>query len=976
MDIASEIENLEDQFDSLQTRIIHELSAKPDMTVKILLSNLTSLPLSLRKEYESFIAKRISIMRTETQIEDLFIFHIKHLTSFIDYKLIEHLIKKFGSGALKKDMQSYCSKITFLNETIKQLAEYLPGQAEAPPKFSLEVDLHEEVQLTQEEEAHLIAIENAITETGTLDHTLVHGVFVGPPRSGKDSIMKRLLGQAAPKISPSTGAVETAIHVKVEESCTYAATIGQSNWTRLEYDEEALHLMKTTSNNNSSATCPIEGEEYAGTGIQVADPLSAMKDSTTDNFNTSFQIDNIEQTHRKSKHKSPIEIFKEAIKNKGLEGLRKQLTNSWSLYLTNTGGQMEFQELLPLLVSGPSMFFITFQLHKDLSECFQVEYELPSGESSKCYLSSFSILDSILQTLSTIAAMGTFVYKGLQKKCVPLKPKVFLIGTHKDLLNKKSAATIINRIDAQLQTVIKSTSHYHEEIIQFASESQMIFTVNNHDPSDSDFQAIRSAVEKTVEKGDYKMRSPAHWMIYSLVVRQLQNRVESYDECFAIAKECGIKDENEFNEALHFIHTKMGLVRYFPHKELKDIVIVDPQVLFAKMTELIVETFTFENLPIHSKLETFKHKGIFNLSDFTKISSQTDQKLTPTLFATILEYLRIAARFQQGGETKYFLPCALTHAQVKQNVYNSTIPQLIATFQCGYCPKGLFGTLITFLINDEMQSDFEWELSTENIYRDEVCFQVGPYDTVTIRFMPTHLQISCAESNPELPRINCTQEDICQEVRESVEKGIKTVTSAINYINAQHSFTFYCTSDTCSKDPHPSKLKKIKGKLCSLMCDKLKEEEKLKPFPLPSGYEKWQLCSTEECHSLKDSLRLSKCHYSFLFDKLSDYAAKWREIGTNLKFHQMELDTIQTKPLLLGGAPKSWLSAMISDWMEWAPGDNRGSTSYANLEDLKSAVSKAGFGVLAEELSLPKEVAGESGQSAEKSSSATETSLK
>ena len=654
------------------------------------------------------------------------------------------LLLKYGANVNLKDNNGQtAAKLTDNDNILSLLAAVSDEKLDT---IESEVDLHEEVQLSQEEEAHLLAIENAITETGTLDHTLVHGVFVGPPRSGKDSIMKRLLGQAASKISPSTGAVETAIHVKVEESCTYAATIGQSNWTRLEYDEEALHLMKTTSNNNSSASCTIDGEK--STDTQIADPPSAVMDSTSDNIDspynktdsvhlqlestsesqsnidfqpvafqdeTSIQLNKIEQTHRKSKHKTPIEIFKEAIMKKGLEGIRKLLTNSWSLYLTNTGGQMEFQELLPLLVSGPSMFFITFQLHKDLNECFQVEYELSSGESSKCYQSSLSILDSILQTLSTIAAMGTFVYKGLQKKCVPLKPKVFLIGTHKDLLDKKSAATIIDRIDAQLQTVIKSTSHYREGIIQFASESRMIFTVNNLDPSDSDFQTIRSAVEKTVETGDYKMRSPAHWMIYSLVVRQLQNRVESYDECFAIAKECGIKDENEFNEALHFIHTKMGLVRHFPHEELKDIVIVDPQILFEKVTELIVETFTFENLPNHSKLEAFKHMGIFDLSDFTKISSRTGQKLTPTLFATMLEYLRIAARFQQGGETKYFLPCVLTHAQVKQNVYNSTIPQLIATFQCGYCPKGLFGTLITFLINDEMQSDFEWELNTENI---------------------------------------------------------------------------------------------------------------------------------------------------------------------------------------------------------------------------------------------------------------------
>jgi hypothetical protein len=178
-----------------------------------------------------------------------------------------------------------------------------------------------------------------------------------------------------------------------------------------------------------------------------------------------------------------------------------------------------------------------------------------------------------------------------------------------------------------------------------------------------------------------------------------------------------------------------------------------------------------------------------------------------------------------------------------------------------------------------------------------------------------------------------------------VEKGIKTVTSDINYINAQHSFTFYCTSDVCSEDPHPSKLKKLKEKLCSLKCEKLK-----KCFPLPSGYEKWQLCSTKECHDLKE--KLTKSHCSYLIQQLSNYAADWREIGTHLKFQQKELDVIQAKPLLQTTAPKSWLSALISEWMEWAPGDSRGSTNYANLEDLKSAVSKAGFGVVADELSL------------------------
>ena len=133
------------------------------------------------------------------------------------------------------------------------------------------------------------------------------------------------------------------------------------------------------------------------------------------------------------------------------------------------------------------------------------------------------------------------------------------------------------------------------------------------------------------------------------------------------------------------------------------------------------------------------------------------------------------------------------------------------------------------------------------------------------------------------------------------------------------------------------------------------------------------MCSTtiKECHSLKERL-----DESFLIQQLSDCAAKWREIGTHLKFQQKKLDIIQAKPYLQSGDPRSWLSELISEWMERAPGGS------ASLEDLKSAVSKAGFGVIAAELSPQQEVtAVESGQSTDigrkrTSSSAAESSSK
>ena len=124
VEIASKIENLVDRFDSLRTRIRLELEAKPDMAVPTLLDKLTSLPPLLKKEYyDSSIKEEIPSMCSETQINKLFIVHLNPLTSFIDYGLIEYIIKKFGSDALQRDMRSYCGEmVVFMKETtIKQV---------------------------------------------------------------------------------------------------------------------------------------------------------------------------------------------------------------------------------------------------------------------------------------------------------------------------------------------------------------------------------------------------------------------------------------------------------------------------------------------------------------------------------------------------------------------------------------------------------------------------------------------------------------------------------------------------------------------------------------------------------------------------------------------------------------------------------------------------------------------------------------
>ena len=99
-----------------------------------------------------------------------------------------------------------------------------------------------------------------------------------------------------------------------------------------------------------------------------------------------------------------------------------------------------------------------------------------------------------------------------------------------------------------------------------------------------------------------------------------------------------------------------------------------------------------------------------------------------------------------------------------------------------------------------------------------------------------------------------------------------------------------------------------------------------------------------------DAAALSPEDHKHLYNQLKDHAAKWMEIGTHLGFSQPQLAKIQARPVLNIGAPDSWLRAMLEDWLQWTPGDDRGSTECATLEKLKSAVSKAGLGKTATEL--------------------------
>ena len=132
LDVPLWIKTLVEEFDCLHERLVNEIS-EGGTPVKQVLRALTRLPFTFRTEYESKIQSMLPEIEERRVIDNLF-YRLNPLFTFIDYELLQHLISKFGSQELKREMASYTEKVQLFKKvtTIGELIDCWPG-LEVPP---------------------------------------------------------------------------------------------------------------------------------------------------------------------------------------------------------------------------------------------------------------------------------------------------------------------------------------------------------------------------------------------------------------------------------------------------------------------------------------------------------------------------------------------------------------------------------------------------------------------------------------------------------------------------------------------------------------------------------------------------------------------------------------------------------------------------------------------------------------------------
>ena len=683
----------------------------------------------------------------------------------------------------------------------------------------------------------LNACRQAIKEKGAIDQIIMQGIFFGLPRSGKTSTKKRLVGKKPALKQTSTGVAEKASCVEVEKSTVQF--LSQYTWNEVTElnDETALvieeivdHVAANVQEANVGATAKVS-QIPSGNADHIQEDRRMQNLAAPNDGWLQILVRKIKALFNR-KHRSisesmsagllpnqdvvvtptQLEVLSTALQKSSITIFQRG-ENQWTIYISDAGGQPEFQEMLPALVSGPSLYFLTFPLHKGLNERFVVEYQHPNGRSIVPFKDSSTVKEVLLQSLASIASTRSYIRVHDGK---PVTPKVLLIATHKDKLQSEQQLT---EIDKELQEIIEKTAAFKENMIVFYSKDQMVFALDNTSDDDTDIQCVRDAVERIGTHGEeYKIQTPYTWMIFAIALRHLPEKVVSIEKCMEIGKECGIQTEQELQDALWFLHHNVGVIRHFQeHPDLQNVVIKEPQYIFDKVTELIVDTFTFEETGPY-EFQEFTRKGIFPADAVKKLSTESDT-LTGKKFGDLLEHLYIVAPIKEGGKVvKYFAPAALTHADLPPDTQTEeAIPPIYIVFDSGFCPKGMFGALVVNLLKSNKLSQFEWTLKEDKIYRDQICLSVGPYDSFRFSLSPTYIKITLSTATDH-NRVVCLGQ-VCCDVRCEIESSIRSVTEALHYTQrAAHSLAFVCPEPPQHDQSHAATINFFQGKPCTLTC--------------------------------------------------------------------------------------------------------------------------------------------------------------
>ena len=136
--IKQNIKNLEDKFNELADKIFDEIQeSNPD--VKRFRARLVSLSFKYKKQHKEFFQQLTEDVEKDTTIDRIWM-KLSGYWDFLNYSLLENLVHKYGSDALKADMRDYVEQLKEfrINTRLCEFAKYCEKISRKLPEKDLQ----------------------------------------------------------------------------------------------------------------------------------------------------------------------------------------------------------------------------------------------------------------------------------------------------------------------------------------------------------------------------------------------------------------------------------------------------------------------------------------------------------------------------------------------------------------------------------------------------------------------------------------------------------------------------------------------------------------------------------------------------------------------------------------------------------------------------------------------------------------------
>lgn len=606
-----------------------------------------------------------------------------------------------------------------------------------------------------------------------------------------------------------------------------------------------------------STALATEAEHIIGNEIDVNEELiemhvtkgSKVRWYVTDSKKLDLLIANTLYNHKKPNitiitergmSKTRAEIRKNLVKllERNLKRKPKCLKKMRLIYLVDTGGQPQFQEIMPIFIRGSSVHFLVHKLNESLDECPQFDYEINDikyAVPESMMVSNKVYLEQSLRTISSCTFARSIECRTNSR--IP-KPHFAVIGMFKDKCDSSLIDSKQTAVHKCIQPFTKSdkckafTPSRHTDKPVFAIDGSEQGWASNEDT----IQDLHINIEEFTES--LKVKVPIRWFLFLNLLKDASNKEHfiSRVECTVLAeKEDIMMDDEDVEKALE-LFDELNLVLYFP-KILPSTVFISPSFLFNKVSEIIVQSFdcASEDSRITAlERNNYRKTGILDKEMLARVKSFQQDFGTGFTQDDLFELLTELCIVAKLDTRRFFVPCVLALEKDDENskflqrtilhMHTAGIEPLVISFSDDYSPRGLFCASVAFLAKLP-----HWE--TDNCScmpkRNLIGFQVRewnrdmtPLGNVVIVDRLSRFEIYTT----------CNKKGLC-DIRRTISKALWYAAAkclAYSPENIDISTGFLCEIDCDKPKPHGTKVLDKDDPHWSMKCIKNRSKRAVK----------------------------------------------------------------------------------------------------------------------------------------------------